>query len=91
MVFSNLQPPKKLICFQTTPGIFSRNLLLKSMRDELLAVHCAGKAADEMQKAPMLSLHIQQYKHFQLPHKSKFVIRLHVKCYLTQTSAKALR
>lgn len=91
MVFSNLLPPKKLRFLQTTPGIFSRNLLLKSMRDKLLAVRCAGKAADEMQKAPMLSLHIQQYKHFQLPHKSKFIIKLHLKCYLTQTSGKASR
>lgn len=61
------------------------------MRDKLLAARCAGKAADEMQKAPVLSLHIQQYKHFQLPHKSKFVIKLQVKCYLTQTPGKALR
>lgn len=61
------------------------------MRDKLLAVGCAGKAADEMQKAPMLSLHIQQHKHFQLPHKSKFVIKLHLKCYFAQASRKASR
>lgn len=43
-VFSNLLPRKEVtVCFQTTPGIFSKNLLLKSMRDKLLAAHHAGK------------------------------------------------
>jgi len=74
---------------------YSRNIQQKFLYkiDKKQAVHCMPrrKAADEMQKVPMLSLQIQKFKHSQLPHKSKFVIKLHLNYLLAKTSGKASR
>lgn len=74
---------------------YSRHIQQKSLIkiNERQAVSCTScwKAAGEMQKALALPLHIQKVKHFQLPHKSKFVIKLQLKCYLAKTSGKASR
>lgn len=61
--------------------------------NERQAVSCmqCWKAADEMQKVRMCSFLIQKFKHLQFPHKSKFVIKQHLKCYVAKTSAKASR